>query len=158
MTRDRPTTGRFEDKARPFAPDPALVAAAYVQAWESVRHIRHERIWFTNAYSAIVAGSLAALLRDSESFTSRSATFGLLILVLFSFASLMSSIRLVAELRNSIANVQRAVDETGMGRMVGTIEPPGGFGVWLPMRWLFPIYFGLSTAALVVLFVVQLVR
>jgi hypothetical protein len=61
-------------------------------------------------------------------------------------------------LRNSIANVQRAVDETGMGRMVGTIEPLSGFGAWLPMRWLFPIYFSLSTAALVVLFVVNLLR
>ena len=147
-----------EEEGSQLASNPALAAAAYVQAWESVRHIRNERIWFTNAYSAIVAGSLAALLRDSESFTSRSATVGLLILVLFSFASLLSSIRLVAELRNSIANVQRAVDATGMGRFVGTIEPLGGFGAWLPMRWLFPIYFSLSTAALLVLFVVQLLR
>jgi hypothetical protein len=151
-------TDHFEEEGRQFASNPALAAAAYVQAWESVRHIRNERIWFTNAYSAIVAGSLAALIRDSESFTSRSATVGLLILVLFSFASLLSSIRLVAELRNSIANVQRAVDATGMGQMVGTIEPLGGFGAWFPMRWLFPIYFSLSTAALLVLFVFNLLR
>jgi hypothetical protein len=151
-------TDHLGEEGSQFATPPALAAAAYVQAWESVRHIRNERIWFTNAYSAIVAGSLAALLRDSESFTSRSATAGLLILVLFSFASLLSSIRLVAELRNSIANVQRAVDETGMGRMVGTIEPLSGFGAWLPMRWMFPIYFSLSTAALLVLFVVRLLR
>ena len=146
------------DAGSPSGIHSALAAAAYVQAWENVRHIRNERIWFTNAYSAIVAGSLAALLRDSESVTSRSTTVGLLVLVLFSFASLISGIRLVAELRNSIANVQRAVDETGMGRMVGTIEPLSGFGVWLPMRWLFPIYFSLSTAALVVLCVVHLLR
>ena len=151
-------TDPFEKEGSQFATNPALAAAAYVQAWENVRHIRNERIWFTNAYSAIVAGSLAGLLRDSGSFTSKWATVGLLILVLFSFASLMSSIRLVAELRNSIANVQRAVDETGIGRMVGTIEPLSGFGVWLPMRWLFPIYFILSTAALAVLFVVHLLR
>jgi hypothetical protein len=149
-------TDHLEEEGSQFASNPALAAAAYVQAWESVRHIRNERIWFTNAYSAIVAGSLAALLRDSESVTSMSTTVGLLILVLFSFASLISSIRLVAELRNSIANVQRAVDETGMGRMVGSIEPLNGF--LLPMRWLFPIYFSLSTAALVVLFVVHILR
>ena len=146
------------DEGSPLATDPALAAAAYVQAWESVRHIRNERIWFTNAYSAIVAGSLAGLLRDNASVTNRSTTVGLLVLVLFSFASLISSIRLVAELRNYIANVQRAVDETGMGRMVGTIEPLSGFGARLPMRWLFPIYFSLSTAALVVLLVVHLLR
>jgi hypothetical protein len=155
---DRPMTDHLEEEGSQLASSPALAAAAYVQAWESVRHIRNERIWFTNAYSAIVAGSLAVLVRDSESFTSRSATVGLVILVLFSFASLLSSIRLVAELRNSIANVQRAVDETGMGRMVGTIEPLSGFGAWLPMRWMFPIYFSLSTAALLVLFVVHLLR
>ena len=146
------------DEGGQFATNPALAAAAYVQAWENVRHIRNERIWFTNAYSAIVAGSLAGLLRDNASVTNRSTTVGLLVLVLFSFASLISSIRLVAELRNSIANVQRAVDENRMGRMVGTIEPLSGFGAWLPMRWLFPIYFSLSTAALVVLCVVHLLR
>ena len=153
-------TDHLEEKGSQFAgsPNPALAAAAYVQAWESVRHIRNERIWFTNAYSAIVAGTLAALLRESGGVTSRSTTVGLLILVLFSFASLVSSIRLVAELRNAIANVQRAVDETGMGRMVGAIEPLSGFGARLPMRWLFPIYFSLSTAALAVLFVFHLLR
>ena len=151
-------TDHFEKEGSQFATNPALAVGAYVQAWENVRHIRNERIWFTNAYSAIVAGSLAALLRDSDSVTNRSTTVGLLVLVLFSFASLMSSIRLVAELRNSIANVQRAVDENGMGRMVGTIEPLSGFGARLPMRWLFPIYFSLSTAALVVLLVVRLLR
>ena len=151
-------TDHLEEEGSQLASNPALAAAAYVQAWENVRHIRNERIWFTNAYSAIVAGSLAALLRDSESFTSRSTTVGLLVLVLFSFASLMSGIRLVAELRNYIANVQRAVDENGMGRVVGAIEPLSGFGARLPMRWLFPIYFVLSTAALVVLFVVHLLR
>ena len=151
-------TDHLEEKGSQFASNPALAAAAYVQAWENVRHIRNERIWFTNAYSAIVAGSLAGLLRDSASVTSRATTVGLLILVLFSFASLISSIRLVAELRNYIANVQRAVDENGMGRMVGAIEPLSGFGARLPMRWLFPIYYSLSTAALAALFVVHLLR
>jgi hypothetical protein len=115
------------DEGSQLAISPQLAAAAYNQAWENVRHIRNERIWFTNAYSAIMAGSVALLLK-SESATSRSTAAGLLILVLFSFASLISSIRLVVELRNSIANVQRAVDETGLGRMVGTIEPLSGFG------------------------------
>ena len=147
-----------EEKGSPFATSPVLAAAAFVQAWENVRHIRNERIWFTNAYSAIVAGSLAALLRDGASVTSRSAIVGLLILVLFSVASLISSIRLVAELRNYIANVQHAVDENGMGRMVGPIEPISGLGAKLPMRWLFPIYFVLSTTALVALLVVHVLR
>jgi hypothetical protein len=153
-------TDHLEEEGRHVAgnPSPALAAAAYVQAWENVRHIRNERIWFTNAYSAIVAGSLAGLLRDGASVTSRSTTVGLLVLVLFSFASLISSIRLVAELRNYIANVQRAVDEFGIGRIAGTIEPLSGLGARLPMRWLFPIYFILSTAALAVLFVVHLLR
>jgi hypothetical protein len=153
-----PMTNHIEREGNQFATNPALAVGVYVQAWENVRHIRNERIWFTNAYGVIVAGSLAALLRDSESGTSGSTTVGLLVLVLFSFASLMSSIRLVAELRNSIANVQRAVDETGIGRMVGTIEPLSGLAARLPMRWLFPIYFSLSTAALVALFVVHVLQ
>jgi hypothetical protein len=113
----------------------------------------HERI---QRHRGGQPGGLATGWRERHEQVS--TTVGLLVLVLFSFASLMSSIRLVAELRNSIANVQRAVDENGMGRMVGAIEPLSGFGARLPLRWLFPIYFGLSTAALVVLCVVQLFR
>ncbi len=142
-----------------LATEPHVAAAAFVQAWENVRHIRNERIWFTNAYTAVIAGGLALLQRDSGASTNKLLTStGFLVLVMFSLASLMSSIRLVAELRKSIANLQRVVAENGMGPLVGMIEPPRGIGASLPMRWVFPIFFSLTTAALVVLLVVDLLR
>lgn len=137
--------------------NPGLVAAAYTQACENVRHIRNERIWFTNAYTAVVAGGLAFMLRDNGDSSSQAPTsIGLLVLVLFSMLSIMSSIRLVAELRTAIANLKHLIDVNGMEQIVGHIEPPRGFGTRLPMRWVFPIFFTLTTASLVVLLVIHL--
>jgi hypothetical protein len=133
------------------------VAAAYVQAYENIRHIRNERIWFTNAYTAVIAGGLALLLRDNGSSANQAPkSIGLLVLLLFSVVSIMSSIRLVAELRAAIANLKRLVAESGMGQLVNLAEPPRGFASSLPMRWVFPIFFTLTTAALVVLLVIHL--
>lgn len=157
----RQRSARRHNKDRRSSPagHPGLAAAAFVQAWENVRHIRNERIWFTNAYSAILVGGLALLRVDQASAApSTPPTIGLIVLILFSVVSLMSSIRLVAELRNSIANVQRIVDENGMGRLVGVIEPPRGFGTSLPMRWVFPIFFFLTTVSLVGLLFVRVLR
>ncbi len=136
---------------------PALVAAAYVQAWENIRHVRNERIWFTNAYTAVVAGGLAFMLRDNGSSANQAPkSIGLLVLVLFSILSIMSSIRLVAELRTSIENLKRLGNQVGIEQLIGMIEPPRGFGTRLPMRWVFPIFFSLTTASLVVLLIIHL--
>ena len=141
----------------PIAITSALATAAFVQAWENIRHIRNERIWFTNAYTAVVAGGLAVLQRGVGSSTHKALTaIGLVVLVLFSVASLMSSIRLVAELQIAITNLQRIVNENGIRRLVGMIEAPRGFAKSLPIRWVFPIFYGLTTASLLVLLVVHL--
>jgi len=154
-----PMARQSQAVSMPLAAEPHVAAAAYVQAWENVRHIRNERIWFTNAYTAIVAGGLALLQRDMGAAQSKLLTCtGFTLLVLFSLASLMSSIRLVAELRNSIANLQRMVAEHGMSSLIGMIEPPRGIGASLPMRWVFPIFYSLTTATLFVLLVIQLLR
>ena len=138
----------------------ALATAAFVQAWENVRHIRGERIWFTNVYTAVVAGGLVLLQRDIGASASKKplAIIGFVVLLLFSFASLLSSVRLVAELRNSIANLQGIIDEYGMTRMVGPIEPPRGFASRLPVRWVFPIFLGLTTAAILMLLIMHVLQ
>lgn len=79
--------------------DSVFVVAAFTQTSENIRHIRSERIWFCNAYCAIVAGGLAVLPRDlSAGSNRRVVTVGLIVLVLFSLASFACSVRLVAEL------------------------------------------------------------
>jgi len=145
-----------KDKDSPLSVEPSMATAAFDQACEHVRHIRSERINFSNAYTAIVAGGLALLPRASEQSRSL-AIVGLGVLVLFSVVSVMSSIRLVVELKNAIANLQRIIHEFGLDRLVGSIEPPRGWGASLPMRWVFPIFFGLTTVSLVVLLVARLI-
>ncbi|MBK9128024.1 MAG: hypothetical protein IPM13_09505 [Phycisphaerales bacterium] len=148
-----------QETGNSLATEPHVASAAFVQAWENIRHIRNERIWFTNAYTAVVAGGLALLQRDVGTSTNKLLTStGFLVLVMFSLASLLSSIRLVAELRNSIANLQRVVAANGMGPLVGMIEPPHGIGASLPVRWVFPVFYSLTTAALLVLFILDLLR
>ncbi|MFX8704250.1 hypothetical protein ABTM89_19400, partial [Acinetobacter baumannii] len=79
----------------PLAVDPALAIAVYEQACENVRHIRNERIWYGNIYVAVIAGGLASLPRDlADAQNRRLATIVLVVLLLFSLASLLSSIRL----------------------------------------------------------------
>ena len=149
--------GQIEQESSQGLIHPGIVAAAYTQACENVRHIRNERIWFTNAYTAVVAGGLAFMLRDNGSSANQAPkSIGLLVLVLFSVLSIMSSIRLVAELRTAIANLKHLINLNGMETIVGMVEPPRGFGTSLPMRWVFPIFFSLTTASLVVLLVIHL--
>lgn len=137
----------------------ALATAAFVQAWENIRHIRNERIWFTNAYTAVVAGGVALLQKGIGDPTDKAlTTIGLVVLVLFSVVSLMSSIRLVVELRTAITNLQHVVNENGMSRLVGIIETPHGFARSLPIRWVFPIFFGSTTVCLAALLVVHLFK
>lgn len=150
-------TSQFTQETNQATTAPQIVVAAYVQACENIRHIRNERIWFTNAYTAVVAGGLALLLHDNESSANQAPkSIGLLVLVLFSILSFLSSIRLVVELRTAIAHVRRLANECGLGQLVILAEPPRGFGSSLPMRWVFPIFFVLTTGALVALLVIHI--
>lgn len=38
-----------------------------------------------------------------------------------------------------------------MDRLIGVIDVPRGFGTSMPMRWVFPIFFFLTTVSLLVL-------
>lgn len=150
-------TEQASHKSSQDAIDPHVSAAAFNQAWENVRHIRNERVWFTNAYTAVVAGGLAHLQHENGGSANHAPrSIGLLVLVLFSVVSIMSSIRMVAELRTSISNLKCLVEQLGIGPIVGRVEPPRGIGTSLPIRWVFPIFFGLTTASLVVLLVIHL--
>jgi hypothetical protein len=152
-------TQRDSKPASPREQNPALVVAAFTQASENIRHIRSERIWFCNAYGAIIAGGLAILPRDLSTASNRRVlAIGLIFLVLFSLVSLACSIRLVAELRDALANLTRLASENGMEHLVGTVDQPRGFGATMPMRWVFPIFYSLTAGALVVLLLVHLVR
>ena len=138
-------------------PDPALVVAAFTQTSENIRHIRSERIWFANAYGAIVAGGLALLPRDLSIVSNRRVVLAsLVVLVLFSGVALACRIRLVAELRTALANLARIASDNGMDRLVGDIDTPRSFGARMPMRWVFPIYFSITTVCLLVLLISHL--
>lgn len=135
-------------------PDAALVVAAFTQTSENIRHIRSERIWFANAYGAIVAGGLALLPSDLSIASNRRVVLAsLVVLVLFSGVALACSIRLAAELRIALANLARIASDNGMDRLVGDIDLPRSSVAGIPMRWVFPIYFSITTVCLLILLI-----
>lgn len=135
-------------------PDAVLVVAAFTQTCENIRHIRSERIWFANAYGAIVAGGLALLPSDLSIASNRRVVLAsLVVLVLFSGVALACSIRLASELRIALANLARIASDNGMVRLVGEIDPPRSSVAGIPMRWVFPIYFSITTVCLIVLLI-----
>ena len=75
------------------------------------------------------------------------------VLALFSLVSLLSGMRLVAELRRAVANLQMFVDEQRIGPMVGVIDLHRGTWARMPLRWVFPIFYGAATTALIVLLI-----
>lgn len=147
-------TEQTKQESSQGAIDPHLRVAAstaFVQAWQNARHIRIERIWFTNVYTAVVGGGLAFFATTQwGSATQAPKSIGLLVLVLFSIVSIMSSIRLIADLRTSTAALKRLVNESGMGQSVSLADLPHGFGASLPLRSVAPILCSLTIASLVV--------
>lgn len=139
------------------AVDPAIATAVYEQACENVRHIRNERIWYGNIYVAVIAGGLASLPRDvAEAQNRRLATIVMIVLLLFSLASLLSSIRLVAELRQALRNLHRVVEQQNIGRLTGPVMLGHGVTSSLPVRWVFPIFYASTTVSLAVLLIEHL--
>ena len=51
---------------QPITTDPAIWNAVFQENWANVRHIKSERIWFTNIFSIITAGSLSLLHVSGE--------------------------------------------------------------------------------------------
>jgi len=134
--------------------DPRVVASIYQQAWENVRHIRNERIWIGNIYVAVVAGGMAILPHGSDVERSKAVTIMMLcVLLAFSIVSLLSSIRLVAELRQAMANVENLAARAEVSKLIGVIDVRTGFGAHMPV---FPIFYSIVSAAILFLLVREL--
>jgi hypothetical protein len=116
-----------------------VVLAMFAQHWENVRHIKNERLSFTNIYCLVAAGVLSLL----HSVNGEAAEdFALMsFLLAFSVIGLLTSLRLKGELENALHNIETIVLQTGLEEFMPTIDLRGEKIRYPRFRWLFPVFY-----------------
>ena len=139
----------------PAAKDSALFTEVFRQNWENVRHIKTERMWFMNTFSAITAGALSLLQAISLGAVLQTSLIGFM--CVFSVIGLLTSLRLKAELEECLAKIQSMVAQTTEREFVALGRSEGHLSRYPKFRWIFPVFFSIASAGFVALLVYRLV-
>lgn len=138
----------------PTPTTPAIFAVIYQQSWENVRHIKSERIWFMNTFSAISAGALSLLQTiRGEAVLQLSL---LLFMCLFSVIGLLTSLRLKAELEECLSKLQTMVAQSQAREYVALGQSDGELTRYPKFRWIFPVFYSMATVGYAALLVYRL--
>ncbi len=143
------------NKENPAVTDATMFAAVFNENWQNVRHIKTERISFMNAYSLISAGVLT-LLQNVQA-TDLMRTGLLVFMILFSLFGLVTSLRLKGELEECLAKIEAISAQAGMSQFVALGQLEGRSSRYPRFRWMFPIFYSMTTAGFVALIVYRLV-
>ena len=135
--------------------DSTMFATVFEENWENARHIKTERISFMNAYSLIAAGVLALLQNVHTSQMIRIAL--LFFMALFSGIGLLISLRLKAELEECLAKIEAMSAQANMTKFVAHGQLQGKSSRYPRFRWVFPIFYAMTTVGFVALIVYNLV-
>jgi xanthine/uracil permease len=135
--------------------DPTIFATVFEENWENARHIKSERISFMNAYSLISAGVLTLLQSAQATDLIRIAL--LLFMSLFSLIGLLTSLRLKGELEECLAKIEAMSVQAKMNAFVAIGQLEGESSRYPRFRWIFPIFYSMTTAGFVALIVYRLV-
>lgn len=139
----------------PDAIDPTIFAAVYRDNWENARHIKSERISFLNAYSLISAGVLTLLQTVRGSALLEIAL--LLFMTLFSVIGLLISFRLKGELEDCLAKIEAMSAQANMPEFVALGHLEGKPSRYPKFRWIFPVFYSMTTAGYMALIAYRLV-
>lgn len=138
----------------PAAADPTMFAAIFGENWQNVRHIKTERILFMNAYSLISAGVLTLLQNVQATDLMRT---GLLIFMsLFSLFGLLTSLRLKGELEECLTKIEAMSMQADMSQFVALGQLEGRSSRYPRFRWMFPIFYSMTSTGFVALIVYRL--
>jgi len=138
----------------PTASDPALFAMMFQQNWENARHIKNERIWFMNTYAVISAGILSLLQSIRGEATLELSL--LFFMCLFSLLGLLTSFRLKAELEACLEKLEAMVAQAQAGEFVALEQSEGTLTRYPKFRWIFPVFYCITTTSFVALLVYRL--
>jgi len=128
----------------------AMFLAIFQQNCENVRHVRYERLTFTNIYAIVAAAALSLLRSVKGEPASELALMGFLLV--FSVLGLLTSLRLKAELQASLENIERAVEAMDLEKYMSPTISKGDLARYPQFRWIFPIFFGLATIVFFIMF------
>lgn len=115
----------------------------FQQHWENARHIKNERLFFTNIYAVVSAGILSLLHSIRGEFVLEISM--LVFLSCFSLIGLLTSLRLKAELENCLRSIERTVARLGMEQYMPLVDDQGSLTRYPKFRWLFPVFYSLAS-------------
>ena len=142
------------NKEIPAGSDATIFAAVFNENWQNVRHIKSERISFMNAYSLITAGVLTLLQNVQATDLMRT---GLLVFMsLFSLFGLLTSLRLKGELEECLAKIEVMSAQARLSQFVALGQLEGRSSRYPRFRWMFPIFYSMTTAGFIALIVYRL--
>ena len=139
----------------PAAIDPEIFEAVFSQNWDNARHIKSERISFMNAYSVICAGVLALLQTIQAGELIRIAL--LFFMTLFSLIGVLTSLRLKSELEECLEKIEAMTVQAKVSQFVALGQLEGKPSRYPRFRWIFPIFYAMTTAGFIALIVYRLV-
>jgi hypothetical protein len=139
----------------PAANNATIFATVFRENWENARHIKSERISFLNTFSLISAGVLTLLQNVRGSALLEIAL--LVFMSLFSLIGLLTSFRLKGELEDCLAKIQAMTAQANLNELVAREQLEGTSARYPKFRWIFPIFYSMTTAGFLGLIVYRLV-
>ena len=140
---------------QPLSPsEKRVLLAIFTQLWENARHIKNERLSFTNIYCIVSAGILSLLhsIRGERVLETSILVF----LLVFSLIGLLTSLRLKAELEECLHNIEKIIAQTGMGQFMPVVDSSGALTRYPKFRWLFPVFYTICSIGFFILFIYRL--
>mgnify|MGYP003350011580 CR=1 FL=1 len=157
MTASSSPEGNPESASVPLdatGPQQAAVLAIFRQHWENARHIKNERMSFTNIY-AIVSGGVLSIVHGVQGQVVLEVSI-LLFLCFFSVIGLLTSLRLKAELEECLRNIEKTVSLLGLQQLMPVVDSRGALTRYPKFRWLFPVFYLISTTGFITLLIYRL--
>jgi hypothetical protein len=133
-----------------------LLLAVFQQNWENARHIKNERLWFTNIYAIIIAGTLTVLqlARDNIALEITIISF----MILFSIIGLLTSFRMKAELEECLRSVNQIVSSAGLNSLMALSREDGVPIKYPKFRWIFPWFYAVVSLGFLTFLIVKLLQ
>lgn len=128
----------------------------FQEQWENARHIKNERLSFTNIFSIVTAGILSLLHSIPGEFLLEISM--LCFLCFFSVIGLLTSLRLKAELEHCLHSIEGIVAQLGMERFMPSVDAKGSLTRYPKFRWLFPLFYSIATTGFVALLAYRLLQ
>jgi hypothetical protein len=134
--------------------DATIFVAVFNENWQNARHIKSERLSFLTTFSLINAGVLTFLQSVRSSAVLQVAL--LVFMCLFSLFGLLTSLRLKGELEECLAKIETMSVQAHISEFVA-LELEGKLSRYPKFRWIFPIFYSMTTAGYVAVIAYRLV-